>query len=82
MKTLLALAVLTLLSGCTQLPDVSAKRIHYQSSYPIGGTTIDMEGVTVTDAEVKADKYVRKSRWWYIAQDVEIDGYSRQRSAK
>ncbi len=79
MKYLLALVFIIALSGCTNLPEVSAKRIHYQSSFPIGGTTIDMSGVVVTETEVKADSYKRSSRWWYFAQDVEIEGYSRVR---
>lgn len=78
-KILPILCIVALLSGCANLPEVSAKKIHYQSSFPIGGTTIDMTGVEVTPTEVKAESYKRTSRWWYVSQDVEIDGYSRIR---
>ncbi len=75
------LVLLFVTAGCANLPEVGAKRVHYQSSYPIGGTTIDMTAVEVTDTHVKAETYSRHSRWWYFSQDVEIDGYSRQRNA-
>jgi len=78
-KILPIICVVALLSGCANLPEVSAKKIHYQSSFPIGGTTIDMTGVEVTPTEVKAESYRRSSHWWTVSQDIEIDGYSRVR---
>jgi chitodextrinase len=80
MKLFMIAALLSLLTGCNRIPAIKAESIHYQSSYPIGGTTIDISNVDVTDTEVKAEKYTRKSRWWYVTQDVEIKGYSRQRA--
>ncbi len=81
MKFLMLAALLSLLTGCKTLPAISAKSIHYQSSYPIGGSTIDAQDVQVTDTQVKVGKYKRTSRWWYVTQDVEITDYSRDRSA-
>lgn len=80
--SILALAAIAaLLTGCRTIPAVSARSIHYESSYPIGGSTIDATGVVVTDTHVKVEKYSRKSRWWYVNQDVRIEGYERARTA-
>jgi hypothetical protein len=82
-QLLMITALLALFTGCQiRVPAIKAKTIHYQSSYPIGGTTVDIVGVDVTDTEVKAEKYTRKSRWWYVTQDVEVTGYSRKRDGK
>ena len=83
-KSLLALmlfALLSLLTGCARLPQVTAKSLRYESSYPVGGTTITMTDVEVTPTEVKAATYTRKSRWWWINQDIQIEGYSRKRES-
>lgn len=79
-QTIMIASILALLTGCNRIPAISAKSIHYESTYPIGGSTIDITGVEVTDTEVKAATYKRKSRWWYVSQDVQIEGYSRKRT--
>jgi hypothetical protein len=81
-KFIMISALLSFITGCNRLPMVNAKSIRYESSYPIGGTVIEMTGVSVTDTEVKADTYKRKSRWWYVNQDIVIEGYSRKRDGK
>lgn len=80
-QLLMIAALLALFTGCNRLPLVNAKSIKYESSYPVGGSSIEMTGVQVTDTEVKAETYKRKSRWWGVTQDVEITGYSRKREA-
>jgi hypothetical protein len=79
-KIIMLTALLAFVTGCNRLPAINAKFIRYESSYPIGGTVIEMTGVTVTETEVKADTYKRKSRWWYVNQDIVIEGYSRKRT--
>lgn len=78
------IAVVTLLAlasgGCASLPEVSAKRIRYESSYPIGGTSLEAENVVVTEDTVSAGRYKRTSKFWGVSQTVEIDEYSRNRT--
>ena len=80
MKLIMIALILATLTGCVRVPAVKAKSIKYESHYPIGGSTIEITNVEVTETEVKAEKYYRKSRWWYVNQDVTIEGYSRARS--
>ncbi len=74
--------LLSLVTGCNRLPAVNAHSIKYESSYPCGGSTIEITDVEVTNTHVKAGKYYRKSRWWGVTQDITIEGYSRQRDGK
>lgn len=75
-------SIIALLTGCNRVPEINAKRVFYDSSYPIGGSTIEIKGVEVTETEVKAESYHRKSKWWGFTQDVVIEGYSRKREGK
>jgi len=74
-------SLLSFLTGCNSIPAITADKIHYQSSYPIGGSTIDVSNVKVSETTVSIGKYKRTSRWWYVTQDVEVEGYSRERTA-
>ena len=74
--------LLSLVTGCNRLPAINARSIKYESSYPVGGSTIEITDVEVTDTHVKAGKYHRKSRWWGVNQDITIEGYSRKRDGK
>ena len=80
-RLVISLALISLTSGCYSLPSGSVDSVHYQSSYPIGGSTIDASDVQITDKEVKIGKYTRKSRWWYFTQDFDMTGYVRDRKA-
>ena len=80
MKFAMIAALLALLAGCNRLPAIGAKSIRYESSYPIGGSVITATDVEVTATEVKAATYVRKSRWWGVTQDIQIEGYRRERT--
>jgi len=77
---LITMSLLSLLTGCTSLPAVNAKLIRYESSYPIGGTSIVLKDVEVTDTEVKAGEYSRITKMWAFSQSVHIEGYSRTRT--
>jgi hypothetical protein len=79
-KIIMLTALLAFVTGCNRLPLVNAKSIKYESSYPIGGSTIELTGVVVTDTEVKADSYKRESRWAGFKQTITIEGYSRKRT--
>lgn len=74
-------AVLCVLSwgGCS-MPAVSAKRITYDSSYPIGGSSIEADGVAVTENRVQISKYRRVSKWGWFSQTVTVEEYSRERA--
>lgn len=73
-------ALLALLAGCGRVPAINAKLVRYESSYPIGGTSITIEGVEVTDTEVKAASYERTTKLWGFTQSVQIEGYRRERT--
>lgn len=77
---LLLMSLLSALAGCASLPEINAKSVSYESSYPIGGTSIQLADVEVTDTEVKAAKYRRVTKLWGFTQTVEIEGYRRERS--
>jgi len=79
-KIIMSSDLLSFVTGCNRLPAINAKSIRYESSYPVGGSVIEITGVSVTDTEVKADTYKRKSRWWGVTQDITIEGYSRKRT--
>ncbi len=82
MLRLLMLALIaTLLAGCAKLPAVNAKLIRYESSYPIGGSSIEVTDVEVTDTEVKAGSYKRTTKMWGVSQSITVEGYSRPRTA-
>ena len=76
---LLMLSFLSALAGCASLPEINAKSVSYESSYPIGGTSIQLYEVEVTPTEVKAAKYRRVTKLWGFTQTVEIEGYRRER---
>jgi len=79
-QTIMIASILSMLTGCTHVPAINAKRVFYDSSYPIGGSTIEIKGVEVTETEVKAESYHRKSKWWGFTQEVIVEGYSRERT--
>ena len=82
LQLLMIASILSFLTGCNRIPAITAKSVHYESSYPIGGSVIDIKGVEVTDTAVTAESYNRKSRWWGVTQDITIEGYSRKRDGK
>ena len=79
MRLIMLLTLLSLLTGCHRLPAVNAKLIRYESSYPIGGTSIVVKDVAVTATEVTAGEYTRTTKLWGVSQSVHIEGYSRHR---
>lgn len=78
----LAMSLLTFLTGCVHLPEVTAKTIRYESAYPGGGTSIVVRDVEVTDTEVKAGEYTRTTKIMGVSQTVVIEGYRRERSTE
>lgn len=76
----LAMSFLSLLAGCFSLPEINADSISYESSHPVGGTSIQVSGIEVSDTEVKAARYRRVTKLWGFTQTVEIEGYRRERS--
>jgi hypothetical protein len=79
-RALMLMSLLALITGCHRLPAVNAKLIRYESSYPIGGTSIVVKDVEVTEGEVKAGEYTRTTKLWGVSQSVHIEGYSRPRT--
>jgi hypothetical protein len=79
-RLLLAMSLFSMLVGCTRLPEINAKLVRYDSSYPIGGTTIVIKDVEVTPTEVKAGEYSRTTKLWGFSQGVHIEGYVRERT--
>lgn len=82
LKLVMIASILSLLTGCNRIPAIKAQRVFYDSSYPIGGSTIEIKGVDVTETQVTAESYHRKSKWWGFTQEVVIEGYSRDRKAQ
>jgi hypothetical protein len=74
------LALGAVASGCSRLPAVNAKLIRYDSSYPVGGTSITVKDVHVTDTEVRAAEYHRVTKLWGFSQSVMVEEYSRKRT--
>lgn len=79
LPALLAMSLLSFLAGCVQLPEVTAKAIRYESSYPVGGTSIVVRDVEVTDSEVKAGEYTRTTKIFGVTQSITVEGYRRER---
>lgn len=73
------LTFISALAGCLHLPEVTAKSIRYESSYPIGGTSIVVRDVEVTDTEVKAGEYTRTTKILGVTQSITVEGYRRER---
>lgn len=82
MKPILAMSLLSILAsvtGCQTIPPITTKRATYDSSYPIGGTNIEVDNVEVTDTKITIGKYKRVSKWGWFGQTVTVEGYSRDR---
>lgn len=84
MKTLasfLALLVLLTLTGCGSLPSVNATKFTYDSSYPIGGTSIDARDIRRNDTTTDVGFYKRITKLWGFSQTVTLEGLSIPRTA-
>ena len=82
LRRLLALLMLTFLSalaGCLRLPEVTAQSIRYESAHPLGGTSVLIRDVEVTEQEVKAGEYTRTTKIMGFTQSVTVEGYRRDR---
>lgn len=82
MKAELLIACVIVLGsvGCSRIPAINAKLVRYESSYPIGGSSITIKDIETTPAEVKAGEYHRVTKLWGFSQSVAIEGYARQRT--
>lgn len=76
---LIAMSLFSLLAGCLRLPEVNAKLIRYDSAHPLGGTTVVVRDVEVTETEVKAAEYTRTTKVFGVSQSVIVEGYRRAR---